>query len=142
MEIREIFGRTITQVYCECGLQDGWLDTADCIIELDKDLYVGFPFTTDGIWVRELPEAAKPIFWSDGREEPVIGRTIIDFLWFDDDDYGGYFLLNDGSLINENRMSPQGTGQAGLHHLGSVEELRRNDGATYRQLTAPSHSGR
>jgi hypothetical protein len=136
MEIRELFGRTITQIYCERGLQDGWLDTADCIIELDKNLHVGFPFTADGVWVRERPEAAEPIFWSDGRDEAVIGRTITDFLWFEDDDYGGYFLLSDGSLINENRMAPHGTGQAGLHHLGSVEELGRDDGVTYQRLTA------
>jgi hypothetical protein len=142
MEIRELFGRTITQVYCEYGLQDGWLDTADCIIELDKKLFVGFPFTPDGVWVGELPEVAKPIFWSDGREEPVIGRIITDFLWFEDDDYGGYFLLNDGSLIHENRMSPHGTGQAGLHHLASVEALRRDDGVTYKQLTALEDSSR
>jgi hypothetical protein len=33
--IEEILGKTITDIRCKYGIEDGWLDTAACFIELD-----------------------------------------------------------------------------------------------------------
>lgn len=136
MTVNDLLGTTITQVYCVYGLQDGWLDTADCFIELDGALYAGVPFVAGGeAWLRELPADAVALFRAGDGSEPVLGRKLADFLWRDDDAYGGYFLLDDGTLIGEERMAPHGTGQAGLHLLQSEAELA-TDGSPIRRLTA------
>ncbi|RYD94390.1 MAG: hypothetical protein EOP50_09590, partial [Sphingobacteriales bacterium] len=99
MTVNDLLGRTITQVYCVYGEQDGWLDTADCFIELDGVLYAGFPFVAGGeAWIRTLPDDAVALFKASNTSGPVLGRKLLDFLWQDDDAYGGHFLLSDGTL--------------------------------------------
>jgi len=63
MLIKDIIGKTITDIYCIYGVQDGWLDTAECFIELDKAFYIDIPDgEAESVWVRELDPAAKTIF--------------------------------------------------------------------------------
>lgn len=135
MQIKELFGRTITRIFADFGVQDDWLDTADCFIELDSALVIGFPFSPgEEVWMREIPETAEQLF-QEGEPNLVIGRKIIDFIWYDDADYGGYFLLDDGMLITETRMSPQGTGQAGLNAYASLQDLAQRQSSSFNRLT-------
>lgn len=41
--LNEVFGRTITDIRCKFGTMDGWLDTAECYIELDRQFFIDFP---------------------------------------------------------------------------------------------------
>jgi hypothetical protein len=134
MQITELFGKTITRIFAVFGEHEGWLDTADCLIELDRKLVIGFPFTSDqDVWIRDLPANAEQLF-TEITPEIVIGKKLVDFIWYDDDEYGGYFLLDDGSLITETRMSPRGTGQAGLNYLTSLQELQKYKGVHFNRL--------
>lgn len=62
MLIREVLGKTITNIYCDYGVQDGWLDTASCYIELDGSLYIDIPEgDADKVYITDLPPGAKSI---------------------------------------------------------------------------------
>ena len=55
MLIEELFGKTITNIYATFGVEQEWLDTADCFIEIDNNLIIGFPYGFDNkVWIREL----------------------------------------------------------------------------------------
>ena len=55
MTINELFGKTITNIYATFGVEQEWLDTADCFIELDNSLVIAFPYGfSEGVWIREL----------------------------------------------------------------------------------------
>ena len=62
MLIEEIFGKTITNIFATFGIEDEWLDTADCFIELDYNLVIGFPNGYQNeVWIRELDSNAENI---------------------------------------------------------------------------------
>lgn len=61
--IEEVFGKTITDILCKHGVQDGWLDTAEYFIELDQKFYINIPYgQTKDVLVVEPDTAAKTIF--------------------------------------------------------------------------------
>jgi hypothetical protein len=63
MLIEDIFGRTITDIYLISGIEQGWLDTADCIIELDNQLLIGIPVGHSlDIWERDPEPLAQSLF--------------------------------------------------------------------------------
>ena len=71
MTITELFGKTITNIYATIGLEQEWLDTADCFIELDNNLVIAFPYGfSDDVWIRELDTKAKSLF-EDLSDYPV-----------------------------------------------------------------------
>jgi hypothetical protein len=134
MKIKELFGKTITQVYAIYGMEQGWLDTADCFIELDQSLIIGFPyFYNDEVWIRELPGDAQRLF--DKAEGPVINKKIIDLIYFDEPDTRECFLLEDGSVITETNMSPHGTGHAGLNYFQTIQKLIDFKESDFRRLS-------
>lgn len=54
--LKEVFGKTITDILCKFGTYDEWLETADCTIELDNEIYMGFPSRESStVWEREKP---------------------------------------------------------------------------------------
>jgi hypothetical protein len=135
MELKEILGKTITKVYAAFGSEQGWLDTADCCLELNNELIIGFPFSNDSeVWLRELPADAEQLFKKTSTGM-VIGRQITNFIWYEDASFGGYFLLDNGSLITETRMSPHGTGLAGLNYYKNLKELTDQQGTQFKKLT-------
>jgi hypothetical protein len=71
MDIKELIGRTISNIYIETGIWEDWLDTAFCYIELDNDLIIGFPNGySDEVEGVELNEKTKTIF-GDLSDYPV-----------------------------------------------------------------------
>jgi hypothetical protein len=61
--LEEIFGKTITDIRCKYGKEDGWLDTAECFIELDHEYYIDIPYgQTQDVLVVEPDTEAKTIF--------------------------------------------------------------------------------
>ncbi|MGG9962312.1 hypothetical protein [Ferruginibacter sp. SUN106] len=57
--IDEIIGKTITDIRCKYGEEDGWLDTAECFIQLDNKFYIDIPYgqVKDVLVVEPGPEA-------------------------------------------------------------------------------------
>jgi hypothetical protein len=83
MLIEEIIGKTVTNIYATFGVEQEWLDTADCFIELDNNLVIGFPYCFDqDIWIRNL--------------DPKAERLFIDL-----SDYPVYHVNKEGKSINE-----------------------------------------
>ena len=104
------------------------------LYEIDHQFVIGFPFFREHeVWLRELPNNAEQLF-PNNDSTLIIGRQIADFLWYEDADYGGYFLLDNGSLITETRMSPRGTGLAGLNFYDNLKELMEEKGNDIKTL--------
>jgi hypothetical protein len=71
MTINELFGKTITNIYSNFGVEQEWLDTADCFIELDNNLIIAFPYSfSEEVWVRELDSKATTLL-KDLSDYPV-----------------------------------------------------------------------
>jgi hypothetical protein len=71
MLIEELFGKTITNIYANFGIEQEWLDTADCFIELDANLVIAFPYGfSEEVWVRDLDPKANTLF-KDLSDYPV-----------------------------------------------------------------------
>lgn len=190
----DILGRRITNIYCKYGKEQGWLDTAECFIELDKQLVTYIPWTLSESRKLELLEVAQgakslfsdlsdiPVYYVNKEEksigevrenhekrknqffhkllnkllgfEPLIreyrpykttylenklkyikDKKIVDFIWFEEEDFKGFFLLENGYLITDTTMAPHGTGMAGLNCFENIEKLMERRGTNYEKLT-------
>lgn len=61
--IEEIIGKTITDIRCKYGKEDGWLDTAECYIELNHQFFIGIPYGhTKDVLIVEPDAEAETIF--------------------------------------------------------------------------------
>ena len=133
MLIKELFGKTITNFYAVFGKEQEWLDTADCYIQLNDKLIIGFPFGfNDEVWIRELDPNVEDLFDYTNR---IRGLAIQDFLWYNDASEKGFFLLSDGSLITETTMSPHGTGLSGINYYESIEDIIKFKGNEIKKLS-------
>jgi hypothetical protein len=156
--IEDLIGKGITNIYVTYGLEQGWLDTAKCYIELDSHLIIDIPYCSDKsnneVWVQKLDPNAKSIFVPDTVEHPIdkiirrvfrqpktekpelIKNTkIVDFIWYDESIDKGFLLLSNGCLISETTMSPSGTGMAGINFYDSIEKLIKAHGKDYKKIS-------
>jgi hypothetical protein len=61
--IDEIIGKSITDIRCKYGTSDGWLDTAECYIQLDNKFYIDIPYgEVRDVLIREPDPDAESIF--------------------------------------------------------------------------------
>ena len=61
--IEEIIGKTITDIRCKYGVEDGWLDTAECFIELDRKIFIEIPYgQSNGVFEADVDPDAETIF--------------------------------------------------------------------------------
>jgi hypothetical protein len=163
MSVKEIIGRTITNIYQTLDLEIGGLDKGDCYIELDNSLVIGIPFQPDSeISICEVPFEADSIFrdlsdfpvynlkkflgvryttlshYEENKVRHLKDQKIIDFLWYDDEwrfSSQGFFLLENGYLITQTLVAPHGLGMAGLNYYLSIEHLEKNVGNNYFRLS-------
>jgi hypothetical protein len=153
-----IIGKVITDIQCKYGQQDGWLDTAECFIELDHTLFIEIPYgESAGVFESVADQASQSIFsdlsdipqYSLNREgkvtgveyrvnslKHVINRTIVDYWWESDRTEKGFFELDNGYFISEQYMAPSGTGLAGLHLYDSLDSLKKMKGDHLRPFSA------
>ncbi|MDJ1505044.1 hypothetical protein [Xanthocytophaga agilis] len=69
--IQDLTGKTITNIYILFGMEDGWLDTAECFLEIEKEIIIEIPTgTTGNTWIKELDPKAESIF-KDLSDIPV-----------------------------------------------------------------------
>ena len=73
--------------------------------------------------------------YRENKLKQIKDRKIVDFIWYDEDNDKGLFLLDNGYLITETTVAPQGTGLAGLNYFESLENLIERRGNEYLKLT-------
>jgi hypothetical protein len=61
-------------------------------------------------------------------------QKIVDFLMFDDYDSAGFFELENGYIITETRISPNGTGASGLNYFENLKSFEQCCGTDYIRL--------
>lgn len=144
MLVNEIIGKTITNIYSIFESEPYGLDMAEIFIELDNNLIIDIPNSlNDTIWIKKLPENAKPVFEEKILKKPpkfifffikvvdyniyyeyyrqelknsILNRkivAIIDNIEFYEDKV--LLLLDNEYAITEIVAAPHGTGRAGLH---------------------------
>ena len=63
MLVKELIGRVVTNIYATCGVTQGWLDTAECFVELDNILIIDIPYGfSENVWIKELDPKATSTF--------------------------------------------------------------------------------
>jgi len=90
-----------------------------------------------------IPIEYKPykVEYAENKLKHVQNRKIIDFLWYDDDEIKGFLLLDNGYVITETRMSPSGTGLAGLNYYDSLDSLTESKGPDFKLLSKETKVG-
>jgi len=63
IQVGDVIGKTITDIRCKFGKEDGWLDTAECFIELDRKFYISIPYGYPNyIFIANPDPGAESIF--------------------------------------------------------------------------------
>ena len=75
MLLKELIGKTITDIFELLKFEDGGLDFGECFIELDNKYIIGFPYSfdkfDDEVVMKELNENAVTIFKDLDKLYPV-----------------------------------------------------------------------
>ena len=99
---------------------DNWLDTSIAYIKLEKNGVICFPYSGDDFFVNEIGEdKALPIL--DKFQKLIYNQKIFDIYYplnEDNDEFddmqSAYLVLENNYVLEENRMSPSGTGMANM----------------------------
>jgi len=193
MQINDIIGKTITNMYSLLSMDVDGMDIYECFMELDNSYLIDIPYgLRDEVWLKELKPDAINIFadlsdiqicgfrinyqqnqlstkkgsifhwlrkmilghdiaventvsytreveYVENKLKYVKDRKIVDLIWYASDyegyDEEGYLLLDNGYLITITRVSPHGTGTAGLHLFENINKLTNIRGYDYFKLT-------
>ena len=158
MELGELLGKRITNIYGIIEYESYGLDTAECFIELDNKIFIDIPSGHGNIvWEKDLENNAVTII-PDKTDETYIDQTplleklsnllkekpkfiknrkIVDFIWYPDKSYdSGFLLLDNGVVIGETKASMNGTGLVGLNYYKSLKSLTERKGSDYLSLTS------
>ncbi|KOY87450.1 hypothetical protein AD998_16055 [bacterium 336/3] len=145
MLVNDIIGKSITNIHCVFESEPYGLDMSEIFIELDNHLMIDIPFSlNDTIWIKELPDNAKPVFEEkilkkppkiisyflkllnynlyheykkDELKENVLNKKIVGLILEIDGFHSdkSFLLLENDFLITEIIAAPHGTSRAGLH---------------------------
>jgi len=80
--------------------------------------------------------------YKENKLKNIKGRKIIDFIWYPDDIDKGFFLLDNGFLITDTTVAPNGTGFVGLNYYESIEFVTNRKGKDYLKITNGKKGGR
>lgn len=71
MQLEEIIGKTVTNIYSLLTMEVGGLDSGECFIELDNKYNIDIPFNNaNEIWLKDLNKNAVSLF-DDLSDYPV-----------------------------------------------------------------------
>ena len=73
--------------------------------------------------------------YHENKLKYLINRTIVDYLWENDNTEKGIFELDNGYFITERYMAPHGTGAAGLHYYDSLNSLKEEKGENLKRYS-------
>ena len=63
ISMEEIIEKTITDIRCKYGNEEGWLDTAECFIELNNKFFISIPYgESKSVYEIEVDPDAMTIF--------------------------------------------------------------------------------
>lgn len=75
MLLKELIGKTITNIFEILNYEAGGLDKGECFIELDNTLIIDIPYSFDSfdseVWIKKLDENAVTIFKDLDKLYPV-----------------------------------------------------------------------
>lgn len=136
MLVKELPGKKITRIYSVLELEPGGLDRAECFIELENNMVIDIPYDLDDeVWIKELPVPG------DGFEEHETSvfsdQRITDIISYHDGSTDKVLLLlENGFLISEQQIAPNGTALAGLTVFNNVAEMEDRYGSNYVTLNS------
>ena len=135
MLTKELLGKTITNIYSIIEYERYGLDTGECFIEVDNKIIIDIPFGEDEeLWSKELDTSAKSIFSNNDTLDYIKNKKITDLFWYDGIDKG-FILLENGYIISETTIAPNGTGLAGLNIIENVAKMIDLKGKDFFKLT-------
>ncbi|HEV7231371.1 MAG TPA: hypothetical protein VGO45_08595 [Bacteroidia bacterium] len=71
MQLKELIGKQITNIYSLVEMDTGGLDTGECFLELDNNLIIDIPYDSNqDVWIKELNPGASSLF-ADLSDQPV-----------------------------------------------------------------------
>lgn len=131
-DINILLGDTILEIKMHYG-QDGinnWLDTSISFIRLEKNGIICFPFSGDQYFDNSIIEKGSKSIMNKWKN--IIYNTKIEDIYYIldeekftfDDTQTAYIVLENGYILEENRMSPSGIGGADLF-CKTLEEFKR-----------------
>lgn len=88
-----------------------------------------------------IPREYK-VYKTEYRENKLMylkNQKIMDFIMFEDSDFGCFLELKNGFIITETMMSPHGTGMAGLNYFESLKSFEERYGVDYKRIKNNSH---
>jgi hypothetical protein len=75
MLLKELIGKTITNIFEILNYEDGGLDKGECFVELDNTLIIDIPYSFDSfdseVWIKKLNENAVTVFNDLDKLYPV-----------------------------------------------------------------------
>ena len=110
------------------------MDTADCCLMLANNIVIGIPFGLDeDVWIRNESDLAGKRLANTPEINSLKGSVITGLICYEDEDKA-FMELDNGKIITEITMAPQGTGRAGLWIFGSLADLENRQGSKYSRL--------
>jgi len=119
--INLLIGDTILEIktLLEYRSVNDWLDTSIAFIKLELNGIICFPYSGDEDFKNEII-ATKALPILDKFQKIIYNQKILDIYYplneeneFDDMKFG-YIVLENGYVLEENRMAPSGTGSANM----------------------------
>lgn len=75
MLLKELIGKTITNIFEILKYEDGGLDKGECFVELDNTLIIDIPYSFNSfdseVWIKKLDENAVTVFKDLDKLYPV-----------------------------------------------------------------------
>jgi len=87
-----------------------------------------------------ISQAYKPykVQYKENRLKYIKNQKIADFLMLEDAGSAGFLELENGYIITETKMSPHGTGMAGLNYFENLSVFEDSCGTNYKRLNDKS----
>lgn len=137
MEIKELFGKKITRIFEIYNSEPYGLDKCEMFLELDNLIIIDIPWhNSENIWVKKLSNSAKEII---NELDKILNNKIIAFISYPIEPSDKAFIeLENGIIISEQTIAPNGTGLAGLHIYNSIKDIESKFGTNFSRVTIDS----
>lgn len=134
MKFKELFGKKITQIFEIYKPEPYGLDNCELFLKLDNEKIIDIPWhMAEDIWEKELSKEAKQI--TTGIEK-VVNNKIIALISYENEPTDKSFIeLENGIIITEQNLAPNGTGIVGLQIYNSIHTIEERFGKNYIKIT-------
>jgi len=134
LELSGLIGEKVVDILISMESEPYGFDCADCCLVLENNVVIGIPFDLDGdVWIRNENDLTGKHINNSQITDLLRGTTIVGLLCYEDEDRV-FIELDNGNIITEITIAPQGTGRAGLWVYDSLTALEENKGKEYTRL--------